>query len=88
MASAGEWWLEYYRYFSQCDVLALAKVMNVSPSLPSDFNARREVLRDVDTSHCRRVRAGPWTCLAVRTRRPSTVPTRDNRTKNKTYLEE
>lgn len=49
----GEWWLEYYRYYSASDVRRMATAMGRALALPQDFNTRRELLRDTDRRHCR-----------------------------------
>lgn len=59
---AGEWWLEYYRFFSAADVAALATASGRTLHLPADFSSRRELLRDTDRRHCRCARARAHAC--------------------------
>ncbi|PNH08232.1 hypothetical protein TSOC_005210, partial [Tetrabaena socialis] len=66
---SGEWWLEYYRFYSSSDVRAIATASGKTLRLPNDYSQRRELLRDTDRAHCRQaaVQGGrgrkPLTCV-------------------------
>ncbi|GLI62593.1 hypothetical protein VaNZ11_005269 [Volvox africanus] len=50
---SGDWWLEYYRYFTFDDVTVLAAAAGRPAKLPIDYDNRRELMRDTEPSHCR-----------------------------------
>ncbi|GLC75557.1 hypothetical protein PLESTF_001656600 [Pleodorina starrii] len=50
---SGEWWLEYYRFYSLSDLRAMATANDRKLTVSTDFCDRRELMRDTDTSHCR-----------------------------------
>ena len=57
---AGEWYLEFFRFFTGSDVQAMANAAGRTLHLPHDFSARRELLRDTDRSFCKCVRGVPF----------------------------
>ncbi|KXZ50747.1 hypothetical protein GPECTOR_15g432 [Gonium pectorale] len=50
---SGEWYLEYYRFYSESDLAAVATAIGRPVNVPADFVGRRELMRDTDRSHCR-----------------------------------
>ncbi|GIL66511.1 hypothetical protein Vafri_19974 [Volvox africanus] len=50
---SGDWWLEYYRYFTFDDVTVMATAAGRPAKLPNDYDNLRELLRDTEPSHCR-----------------------------------
>ena len=53
LGCAGEWWLEFYRFYSGRDIKHLATQADKTLHLPSDFQHPWELLRDTDRQHCR-----------------------------------
>ncbi|GIL69676.1 hypothetical protein Vretifemale_508 [Volvox reticuliferus] len=65
---SGDWWLEYYRYFSFNDVTVLATAAGRPVKMPNDYDNWRELMRDTEPSHCR-VNQVRGNMVIVRTRK-------------------
>ncbi|KAG2425451.1 hypothetical protein HXX76_013661 [Chlamydomonas incerta] len=70
---SGEWWLEYYRYWSEADLGALAAGRGRPLTVPVDFVGRRELMRDTDRAHCR-LTAVRGDLGVMRTKKPPPPP--------------